>query len=129
MKTSHQLARRLLAGPDIPVVIYENADDAPIPHEVTALHLVGQDSPDGGDECEVIELYGKAPVVGVPGLCDALEEQSDKIAIRDRHLMLTGYNAAGFRCVGMPINPLQMLHDKGHTAAARVEVTEMRTPC
>lgn len=63
MKTSHQLARELLAGPDCPIAILDpkakRREDAA--HEPRFALIEGQD--EDGERCEMIELFGKAPVL------------------------------------------------------------------
>lgn len=63
MKTSHQLARELLNGPDVPAYIYTEpkGDDDPIGHDVKAVLMQGASR--DGEDVEVVELYGDRSVV------------------------------------------------------------------
>jgi len=65
MKTSHQLARELLAGPDLPIFIGDpNADEREDVCKEPQLSLVeGYTTPTSGEEVEMIEIHGGAPVV------------------------------------------------------------------
>lgn len=67
MKTSHQLARELLTGPDLPIYIYTKPDEdnRPEGHEPKPAHIEGFDAEDGGDPVECIELYGLEPHAAV----------------------------------------------------------------
>lgn len=58
MKTSHQLARELLVGPDLPIFIATRSSEEPF-GEATVSKLSGYDSPNGGDDVEAIELHAK----------------------------------------------------------------------
>jgi hypothetical protein len=60
MKTAHQFARELLAGPDLPIAVCDpSADDRKdVCHDPVVGLVEGFDAEDGGESCEMLELYG-----------------------------------------------------------------------
>jgi len=65
MKTSHQLAHELLAGPDLPISICDpHADEREdVCHDPKIALIEGFDDENGGDAVEMLELYGNCPVL------------------------------------------------------------------
>lgn len=65
MKTSHQFARELLAGPDLPIAVCDpQAEEREeVCHEPQTALIEGFDAENGGDECEMLEIYGHCAVL------------------------------------------------------------------
>lgn len=65
MKTSHQLARELLAAPDLPIAIFDPRADKreDACHDPQIGLVEGFDEANGGEATEMLELYGREPVL------------------------------------------------------------------
>jgi len=59
MKTTHQFARELLAGPDVPVIVYSQGDRGELPPCAEPQGTLGEgyDSPDGGELTTFVEIH------------------------------------------------------------------------
>ncbi len=78
MKTSHQLAHELLAGPDLIIAICDpNAEDREdVCHDPKIALIEAFDSESGGEAVEMLELYGNSRVLsGFQGDIALLETQ------------------------------------------------------
>jgi hypothetical protein len=66
MKTSHQFARELLAGPDFPIAVCdphaEERDE--VCHDPRVCLIEGRDGEHGGEAAEMLEIYGCCAVLG-----------------------------------------------------------------
>lgn len=65
-KTSHEFARELLLGPDLPICIADHAATGlhNLLHEPKVHKFSGTESPEGGELVEQIEIYATKPAMG-----------------------------------------------------------------